>query len=128
MNGQRSLFVQATGVPVTRPMVRRTDPATSLGAAVYALPHVVGNRAKALAALVDAGAEGLTDFELERATGVKQTSIGKRRGELRDAGWVAPLLDADGRQVRRLSPSGAPTGVWVVTAAGCEAHLNGTTS
>lgn len=80
-----------------------------------------------LAALVAAGPAGLTDFELEAVTTIKQTSSGKRRGELRDAGLVEPLFVPDAehpcgkRPVRRLAPSGTPSQVWVVTEAGIKA-------
>ena len=77
-------------------------------------------------ALAAAGAEGLTDFELEAAVGVKQTSIGKRRGELTTIGLVARLMipDADhpcgSRPARRPAPSGAPSAVWAITPLGIE--------
>lgn len=107
--------------------VRSTDPETSRLAAIYTFPNVGRDRARVLVALAAAGAAGLTDFELERETGIKQTSCGKRRGELRDDGLVQALSTPDGehpcgrRPVRRLAPSGTPAQVWAVTPAGVEA-------
>lgn len=89
------------------PTARRTDPDTSRAAAALAEPRAGTNRAKALAALRSAGQGGLTDFELADATGVAQTSIGVRRKELRDAGYVTD----SGR--RRPAPSGTPAIVWI---------------
>jgi hypothetical protein len=64
------------------------------------------NRALALQALLRAGVCGLTDFELSDRTGIQQTSIGKRRGELVTLGLVVPTT------LTRPSPSGAPAIVW----------------
>lgn len=102
-------------VAVTQPsrgMFRRSDPATSQGAAVVALHDAAGLRAQCLSALVRCGAEGATDFELASMVGRQQTSAGKRRLELQRAGLVAALI-VDGVQVRRPAPSGTPALVWV---------------
>lgn len=85
--------------------VRRTDPDTSHHAARATRGNAPTNRAIALDTLRRFPA-GLTDFELAEITGLQQTSIGKRRGELRDAGLVR-----DSGQ-RRPSPSGSPSIVW----------------
>ena len=112
------------------PAARHTDPDTSHGAAVIAIHHAAGNRRIALAELAQAGAEGLTDFELAARTGIAQTSIGKRRGELRDAGLVTALMTpcnehpTGWRPVTRSAPSGTPARVWVVTDAGVEYAYN----
>lgn len=89
---------------------RATDPDTSRTAARSA--RVRDGQRKVLDALAVAGGAGLTDFELADRTGVKQTSIGKRRGELRDAGLVVD----SGR--RRPSDTGRPAIVWTLKAAG----------
>lgn len=112
----------ASGIPTThpvhqsKPLARRSDPPTSMGAAVYAMPTMAASRAKALAALTAAGPEGLTDFELEAITHVKQTSIGKRRGDLVRDDLVEALV-RDGKPVRRFAPSGALAQVWVITTS-----------
>ena len=62
---------------------------------------------------------GLTDFELAELLGRQQTSVGKRRGELVNAG----LIIATTR--RRKSPSGSPAIVWQITPAGRSTHLEG---
>ncbi len=86
---------------------RTTDPETSHEAAAQAPEQRARDRDRALAALV-ASADGLTDFELGALLGRQQTSAGKRRGELRDAG----LVRDSGR--RRLAPSGSRAIVWEV--------------
>jgi DNA-binding transcriptional ArsR family regulator len=88
---------------------RATDPDTSHAAAADAAVNAATHRARALAELRAAGCLGLTDFELADRTGLQQTSIGKRRGELRDAGLVR-----DSGQ-RRPSPSGSAAIVWVAS-------------
>lgn len=107
--------------------VRASDPETSRLAAIFVFPNVEAHRARVLAALAHAGPGGLTDFELEQVVGIKQTSCGKRRGELRDSGLVEPLHVPDlehpcgRRPVRRLAPSGTPAQVWTITPAGADA-------
>lgn len=93
-----------------RPRARATDPATAHTAAQLAEPKAGTNRAIALHHLRQAGERGLTDFELADLTGLQQTSVGKRRGELRDAGLVVDT----GRT--RPAPSGAPAIVWRAVA------------
>ena len=73
---------------------------------------------KALRELVLAGSHGCTDFDLEKATDIKQTSIGVRRGELVRAG----LARQTGR--RRENDGGSTCTVWEVTNAGREAWRN----
>lgn len=109
--------------PALRPLARLSDPDTSHGAAVIAIHQASGNRLLALRALVSAGDEGLTDFELAAVTGVGQTSIGKRRLELCQAGYAAGVFDTAGRQLRRPSPTGTPSLVWAATPDGI-ARLN----
>lgn len=92
------------------PTARTTDPWTSHEAARRAKPKAETNRALALKALRAAGPAGLTDFQLAEVTGVQQTSIGKRRGELVKAGLVEKVPG-----VRRPSPSGSPAQVWRAT-------------
>lgn len=89
-------------------MARTSDPETSMMAAEQALVRAGTNRARALN-LLRQFPEGLTDFELADLTGLQQTSVGKRRGELRDAGLVYDT----GR--RRPAPSGSAAIVWAAT-------------
>lgn len=86
-------------------LARATDPDTSRQAARNATVNANTNRALALRILRD-NPDGLTDFELAALSGVQQTSIGKRRGEL-----VALNLVVKTSQ-RRPSPSGSPSIVW----------------
>lgn len=55
---------------------------------------------------------GLTDFELADLVGSQQTSAGKRRGELVEAGLIVATTD------RRPAPSGKPVIVWRITPLG----------
>jgi len=91
-----------------RPVARATDPGTSWAAAAFTEPRAGTNRALALRLLRE-HPDGLTDYELADLSGLQQNSIGKRRGELRDAG----LVQDSGR--RRRAPSGAAAIVWVAT-------------
>lgn len=87
---------------------RATDPETSHAAARGARKHAKADRQRALEALIDAGARGLTDFELGDLIGRQQTSAGKRRGELVTLGvveWAGSW---------RPAPSGAKARVWRV--------------
>lgn len=88
-------------------LARSTDPDTSWDAARDAILNANTHRARALQELVAAGSTGLTDFELADRTGLAQTSVGKRRGELRDAGFVIDSGD------RRPAPSGSAAIVWI---------------
>jgi hypothetical protein len=58
--------------------------------------------------------DGLTDFELAANNNRQQTSLGKRRGELRDMG----LIYDTGRT--RPAPSGSSAIVWALTTKGRE--------
>lgn len=90
---------------------------TSRDASILNLPNRARDRDRVLKAIADAGPHGLTDFELETATGIKQTSCGKRRLELQRDGFVARRHVTDpatGKIIpdRRPSPTGAPSAVW----------------
>ena len=94
-------------------------------AAVSLLPHVASLRARCLHALAVAGYRGLTDFELEAVTGIKQTSAGKRRLELQRAGLVDRCMMVDPETLglvagRRRAPSGVWAAVWEITPLGRE--------
>lgn len=55
---------------------------------------------------------GLTDFELAEHLGRQQTSVGKRRGELRDDGLICAT------RITRPTPSGSQAIVWAITLDG----------
>ena len=121
MTGQMSF----DDLPPLDTMVRAGGRNTSQDAAVLAINMLSRNKELALDALVAAGPTGLTDFELAAATGVAQTSIGKRRLDLVRAGLVIDVLDPDtGRPVTRPSPSGAASMVWCATPAGISKALD----
>jgi len=87
-------------------MFRSTDPDTSIAAASSVMTEI--GKSKVLKAL-QKYPNGLTDFELADETGWQQTSIGKRRGELRDVGLV---IDSG---YRKPAPSGRMAIVWCLT-------------
>lgn len=89
------------------PRARHSDPETSHEAAQGAARTAPRDRDRALVALREAGARGLTDFELGDVIGRQQTSAGKRRHELMALGLVEKVAG-----VRRASPSGAQAQVW----------------
>lgn len=88
------------------PVARKSDPITSHQAAADAKQTAPTLRARCLAALRAAGDEGLTDFQLAAQVGSQQTSAGKRRGELVDAGLVVKT------DRTRPAPSGSAAAVW----------------
>lgn len=87
------------------PTARATDPVTSHQAALFATNRAETNRVLALRVL-KANPDGLTDFDLAALTGIPQTSIGVRRGELVKMGLVEATRE------RRRTPSGALAIVW----------------
>ena len=97
------------------PAARATDPSTSHDAAKDA---TMGASVGRLAAMRCLSIRPLTDFELAEATGIQQTSIGKRRGECAAHGLVEKALDGRGEEVRRPTPTGSGALVWQVTEAG----------
>jgi hypothetical protein len=88
-----------------QPAFRNSDVDTCGAAATDAAQSANYSRELALATLTK-HSDGLTDFELAALTGYQQTSIGKRRGELRDRGLV---IDSG---LRRPAPSGSKSIVW----------------
>ena len=97
--------------------------ATSRDAAIGNLPNRPRDRDRVLAALTEAGEQGLTDFECAEVltrTGphIGQTSCGKRRLDLEREGLVAKRLvigkDLDLVPDRRPSPFKASAGVYVL--------------
>lgn len=103
-----------TQLPLDLASARRSDPETSRLAAADALRKIGGRHQLVLTLLAQGPA---TDFELAEKGGLQQTSIGKRRGECRDHALVKELF-ADGKPVRRASPSGSLAQVWTITALG----------
>jgi len=101
-------------------MARTTDPSTSHAAAADALKSADIGRIIALRAHFEARLTGLTDFELEDKTGKRQTSIGKRRFDCVERGWIV-----DSGQ-KRPAPSGSLAIVWRITEAGIN-YLTGVT-
>jgi|GEM_PF-1769928 len=95
----------------TERAVRNTDPDTSHAAAQRAPTARARDRMLVLHEHAKHPA-GLTDFELAANLDRQQTSVGKRRGELRDAG----LIHDTGN--RWPAPSGSAAIVWALTEAG----------
>jgi hypothetical protein len=93
------------------PAARNSDPITSHQAAQR---HPFKRQKDCLAVLIvhSHHPAGLTDFELASMMRRQQTSLGKRRGELRDSGMIEQT------DKRRPAPSGSPAIVWRITDAG----------
>lgn len=90
---------------------RAADPDTSWEAALRNLTGRLTDRKTAL--LIHAAHPfGLTDFELAGLMGRQQTSAGKRRGELRDMGFI------EATNQRHPAPSGSAAIVWRITERG----------
>ena len=106
-------------------MARTTDPDTSHTAAANVAPRAEGDRLLALQTLANWPA-GLTDFELADKTGRQQTSIGKRRGELVNLGYVERATDEVGNNLRGLSPTFTTCAIWRITNTGRQALDTGT--
>lgn len=105
-------YIERSRVPA--PTSRRRDPVTSRMAGDRAPKLRAGDRAEVLR-LHAANPDGLTDFELAALMQRQQTSVGKRRVELRDSGLIAQT------EMRRPSPSGSPAIVWRITDEGLRA-------
>lgn len=97
------------------PLARRGDPETSYAAARDASVHASAGRLLAMRYLTHGG---YTDYELADATGWQQNSIGKRRGELMNAGLVRAARENDGAIRKRPAPSGSMAIVWEATERG----------
>ena len=93
------------------PGARATDPETSHIAAKRPAWRARRDRTYVLIAHYE-HSSGLTDFELAALLEKQQTSVGKRRGELRDMGFIEETQD------RRPAPSGSPAIVWRITQDG----------
>lgn len=93
------------------PTARRTDPETSHRAADRMKPLAGADRITVLIAHFS-HCGGLTDFELASFLGRQQTSVGKRRGELRDVGYI------EATEIKRPAPSGSGAIVWRITERG----------
>lgn len=104
------------------PAARANDPEPSRLAAVVAIGNAQHGRAVALDALCRAE-RPLSDFDLEQITGIKQTSIGKRRLELERAGLVCKAFVLDPETCDRIplygkSPTGSTCGLYEATPQG----------
>jgi hypothetical protein len=104
---QRTLF----GPGAIPPAARASDPETSHQAARDNPLHKAADRRRVLLIHAQHPA-GLTDFELAELCAGQQTSLGKRRGELRDAGLIVNA------GIRRPAPSGSLAIVWKITPRG----------
>lgn len=101
-----------------RAAARASDPVTSVMAAERAVPHVTKDRLAVLTVHYHHRyAGGLDDFQLAEFLDRKQTSVGKRRGELVEMGFIEPTGE------RRPSPSSltnSVVAVWRITRAGID--------
>jgi hypothetical protein len=113
-----TVTIQEAFEQLTLGAYRNSDPETSRLAAKDAAKPASLLRSRCFDLLRGAGLDGYTDFELVEAYKRRygghpqQTSLGKRRGELRDRGLVEAVVGADGKPVKRPAPSGSLAIVW----------------
>jgi hypothetical protein len=89
-------------------LARNTDPETSHKAKVFRF-----NEDRVLVLEIhNQHRLGLTDYDLAAITGRQQNSVGKRRTELRDQGFI------EDSGMRRKAPSKAMCIVWRITPTG----------
>lgn len=98
------------------PMHRTDDHETSVEAAETASFKINEKRLLVLQLLLQHGA--MTDYELAAKSGMQQNSIGKRRSECYQAGLVECVMGADGKYVKRSTPSGSKSLAWQLTPYG----------
>lgn len=93
------------------------DPWTSKEAARRVAVRAGTDRYRVLEALVDAGTNGLTDYELGARLGILTTTAGTRRGELaaNEPPLVVPVDD-----LKRRTDTGRPAQVWRATLPGVQ--------
>lgn len=94
------------GLPEPFPPAQRHSE-TSKQAALAALPRAPTDRARVLAYLVERGAYGATDDEMQNWLGMNPSTQRPRRVEL----WKAGLIVLDTR--KRLTRAGRKASVWV---------------
>lgn len=83
--------------------------ATSIAAAEAIAPKAGTLRFKVLMAIREAGADGLTDEQLQEVLDMNPSTVRPRRGELVKAGWII-----DSKRTRK-TRSGVLAVVWVET-------------
>jgi hypothetical protein len=103
-----------------RKSARTSDPETSRMAAARAAKRMAQGRMMVLRHLMEGPK---TDFELAAASGIQQTSIGKRRHDCMTDGQVEVAKDGN-VVLTRPSPTGSPARVWKITQAGIDDYLN----
>ncbi len=90
---------------------------TSVDAAVNAAANSASHRLAVVKHLSSAP-WGMTDDELEVATGLRHQTVSARRRGLVQDGWVEPRLDEAGQTMKRRTRSGNFAIVWTLTATG----------
>lgn len=110
-------------MPLDEGMTRtgRAHPDTSHVAAAAALPRLGTMRRAILAWIGKRG--GMTDDELEVATGRTHQSVSAARNGLVRDGWLVSSTDPAGRPAVRLTRSGNAATVWYLTARAEDALL-----
>lgn len=97
-----------------RTLARRRDPETSKAAAESVHDFASGHYALILKALRTLGAS--TYHEAAEHCGLEPHAAGKRFSDLERAGLIAVVLDGDGSEMTRMSPSGRKARVWFLVA------------
>jgi hypothetical protein len=84
---------------------------TSDAAAASLTPETLREQHKKILRALYHAPDGLTDLELEQATGMGGSTVRPRRGELEIEGWIEQRVIA-GKPVTRETPSGRKAIVW----------------
>lgn len=94
-----------------RKLARRNDPGTSKGAAERVREFGQAQRAL-IVSVLKRFPGGLTVHEIAVSCRLDAHSIGKRCGEIEDAGQIEVVLKDDGEPLTRATPSGRQARVW----------------
>lgn len=93
-----------------RRLARRRDPVTSHAAAGKVHDFAQGDYALILRGLRDIGPS--TYHEIAEHFGIEAHKLGRRMGELEEAGRIAVVVDGAGGEMTRLTPAGRKARVW----------------
>lgn len=89
-----------------------TTPETQQRAAMSALPRTGSDKMRVLLFLYEEDERGATDWEIERALGMKHQTASARRYDLAKGGWIVES------GVTRKTDTGNDAAVWVLSAEG----------
>lgn len=107
MTGDLPLFATIPALGTPGPLHRTPDAPTSVAAAVAIMPKLNPLRRRVLELMAAAGPDGWTDNELRQLAefrGYSHSTVGKRRTELTQAGFLEAVGTRNGFTVWALRP------------------------